>query len=232
MRIGELYGSAQGHDVYICGTGPSMRVFPIDFLRDKLTIGLNQFWRYLMPTYNITVHPELLQECYRESPKPSSPWVVKKKPPMHDLSLDDDRFYVFHTSDKFDTVVDRPADTLFIGRGVQQTAMDLAARMGASTIILVGVDMTDLGGEHHGHDQHVRFHGLQPADVYMEYRKFTAEIRWRLREKFNVQVLTLSPLLGANAGTEDYLRLCKEHELPRLPKPKDTSSYSRKKADL
>ena len=232
MRINQLYGKHAGQDVYICGTGPSMRVFPIDYLRDKVTIGLNQFWRYLMPTYNITVHPELLQECYRDAKKMPSQWIVKKKPPMHELSLDDDRFYVFHTSDKYETVTERPADTLFIGRGVQQTAMDLAARMGASTIVLVGVDMTDLGGEHHGHDQHVRFHGLRPADVYMEYRMFTAEVRRRLREAFDVKVLTLSPLLGANAGTEDYLRLCKEHSLPRLPKPKDTSSYKRKKADI
>ena len=205
-----------------------MRTFPIDSLRDKITLGLNQFWRYLMPTMNITVHPELLQECLKESKKPSTTWIVKKKPPMQDLSLDDERFYVFNTNDNFDTVVNRPADTLFIGRGVQQTAMDLAARMGASTIILVGVDMTDLGGDHHGHDQHVRFHGLSPQDVYMEYRHYTAEVRRRLREKFGVTVVTMSPFLGANAATEDYLRLCKEHELPKLPPPKDTSAYMRK----
>ncbi len=230
MRIGTL---PRHEEIYICGTGPSMRVFPIELLKHKITIGLNQFWRYLQPTYSLTVHPELLVEYEREIPlsKRATRWIVKRKPPLEMLTLDDDRYHVFHTSDKFETVVNRPDDTLFIGRGVQQTAMDLASRLGAKVIYLVGIDMGDLGGDHHGHDQHVRFHGLPAADVYREYRHFTATVRNLLRVHHGTLTATLSPLLGATAATEDYLRLCKEYALPKLPTPKDTSAYKRNATD-
>lgn len=208
-----------------------MRVFPTKMLEQCFTIGLNQAYRYCPMKLSITVHPELVLDYEKLPEKHPTQWIVKQKPPMEKLSLDDPNYYVFHTRDDFDGLKLTEPDTLFCGRGVQQTAMHLAAQLGATEIVLVGVDMCALGDEHHGHDQHVKFHGLSPADVYAEYRKFTAKARRILRETHGVNTLTLSPLLGADHGTEDYLRLCKEFDLPRLPKPKDTSTYKRKRTD-
>lgn len=209
-----------------------MRVFPKEVLRKSTTIGLNQAYKYAPVNFSITVHPELVLEYEGLAEKNETTWVVKKKPPMLKLDFDDPRYYVFNTSDNFDVFQTNPPDTLFCGRGVQQTAMHLAARMGADAIFLVGVDMCDLGGEHHGHEQHVRFHGLTPETVYREYRKYTAKARRYIREHFKIPVLTLSPLLGAGHGQEDYLRLCQEMGLPKLPTPKDTSPYRRPKPKL
>lgn len=227
MRIQELAGKHKGSDIYIVGTGPSMRVFPVDFLKDKITLGLNQAWRYGKLTYSITVHPELVLD-YLKEPKHSTTWIIKKKPPMENLELSDPTHYVFHTEQENYEILTKPKpDILFIGRGVQQTAMHMAAIMGAKNIILVGVDMTDLGGEHHGHDQHVKFHGMAPSDVYAEYRKVTAKVRSTLLRK-GINTLTLTPFLGAVHGNEDYARLLHEMNLPKLPTPKDTSTYTRK----
>lgn len=231
MRIQDLTGKYAGKDVYVIGTGASMRVFPIGYLDDKITIGLNQAWRYAPMTYSVTVHPELVQEYLIDRKPTPTKWIVKRKPPMEDLTFDDERFYVFQSSEDLGVIETRPEDTLYVGRGIQQTALDLAARMGAANIFLVGVDMDALDGEHHGHNQHVRFHGLPPDEVYREYRRFTARARRKIRELWKVNVFTLSPLLGANAGTEDYVRLCMEHALPKLPPPKDTSTYTRKTTD-
>jgi hypothetical protein len=99
--------------------------------------------------------------------------------------------------------------------------------MGAKNIFLVGVDMTDLAGEHHGHDQHVKFHGLAPADVYAEYRHVTAKVRNILLQK-GIHTFTVSPFIGAVHGEEDYKRLLALLKLPPLPQPKDTSTYLRK----
>lgn len=227
MRIQGLIDKHKGGDIYIVGTGPSMRVFPVDFLHDKTTIGLNQAWRYLKLKYCITVHPELFSD-YEKDQRNKTTWIIKKKPPMEHLDLDDPVHYVFHTEqENYELLVKNKPDTLFIGRGVQQTAMHLASIMGAKNIFLVGIDMTDLGGEHHGHNQHVKFHGLAPADVYAEYRKVTAKVRTILLRK-GINTLTLSPFLGAVHGDEDYTRLLHELNLPKLPQPKDTSTYSRK----
>ncbi len=225
MRIQDLAGVARD-TTYIVGTGPSMRCFPLDFLKDKFTIGLNQAYKHFTPVFSITVHPELLVE-WSAGKCCETQWLVKRKAPMENLKLDDKDFYVFHTSPDLDTVSRRPKDTLYIGEGVQCTAMDLAARMGARTLILVGCDATSLHGDHHGHDQHVRFLGQKPEDQYRLYRKRTAQTRKVLRDSFGVQTLSLTPFIGSGHADEDYARLVKELALPALPSPKDTSTYTR-----
>lgn len=246
MRIDDpvLCNQFKGRDVYVVGSGPSMRLFDVRFLLGKPTIALNQAWRYwtgtgAAPTLGLTVHPELVQEYNREyvtapetAPLPVVAWAVKRKPPMEGLTLDDRRYYVFKTNPDFATLAARPADTLFIGRGVQQTAMDLAARLGARAIVLVGVDMAALGGDHHGHDQHVQFHGLAAEDVYLEYVTWTRKARTLITQRWGIPILTLSPFLGAGRANEDYEHLCRERGLSPLPAPPDVSTYMRKQADL
>lgn len=216
--------------IYIVGTGPSLRCTDLGFLADKLTIGLNQAWRHLPTTYSITVHPELVVEYrdqHRAAPKDwPTKWVIKKKPPMGDLPLNDPNCYVFHTSYDLKTVAERPADTLYLGEGVQTCAMDLAARMGARHIVLVGCDGGSLAGDFHAHDQHVKWLGMKPDDQYALYRQSTAEVREVLRGK-GVSVMSLTPFIGVTGAVEDYARLKSELNLDPLPPPKDTSAYTR-----
>jgi hypothetical protein len=232
MRISTLKNVYKNKEIYIVGTGPSLRTFPKEYLESKITIGLNQAWKHLATTFSITVHPDLLLEYENTVSKPTTKWLVKKKAPLEKISLDDRKYYVFKTVDRDLRIFTNPKeDHLFLGRGVQQTAMHLAMLMGAKTIVLVGVDMTDLGGDHHGHDQHVKFHGLEPSDVYAEYRKYTSLVRKELRQ-LNVNVFSLSTILGEYYGSEDYLRICEELSLSKLSKPTDTSTYIRKSVDF
>ena len=153
-------------------------------------------------------------------------WIIKKKPPMADLTLDDPRYYVFGTDYSIKTVTNRPKDTLYLGEGVQTTAMDMAARMGARHIVLVGCDAGTIGGDFHAHDQHVKFLGMKPDDQFKLYRETTAAVRAALRG-FGVSVFSVSPFIGINAAEEDYARLVDEMKLSKLPTPKDTSGYVR-----
>ena len=239
MRISQLHNFAAGSPVFVVGTGPSLRVFPFltEFLsHGRLVIGLNQAYRHCNPQFMLTVHPELYLEWRKlraEGNSADTKWIIKKKPPMENLSFDDPVHYVFNTSPDLRTVADRPdPDVLYIGEGVQCTAIDLAARMGAGAVILIGCDACSLLGEHHGHDQHVRFLGLQPEDQYALYRKRTAQVRKIVREKYKLPVLTLSPFIGVGHAEEDYARLCMELGLQKLPKPKDVSPYKREKPKL
>lgn len=223
MRIQALADDIVGDQtVFIVGTGPSLRVTPLDFLKGRLVVGLNQAWKYLQCDFTITIHPELYQAYCKESGCGAGRWIIKKKPPMANLELDDEFHYVFGTSYDIETVAKRPKDTLYLGEGVQSTAMDLAARMGAKTIVLVGCDAGSLEGDFHGHDQHVRWVGRTPDEQYKLYRDSTAEVREALRP-LGVSVLTLSPFIGANSAVEDYRRLKDVHKLAPLPAPKDIS---------
>lgn len=233
MRIASLYGTLSGRPAFVVGTGPSMRCFPLSVLRGQYLIGLNQAWKYADAhgvefDLMVTVHPELCQEYEAAGRAGRTRWVVKKKPPMADLSFDDPRRYVFLTRADLGCVAERPDDTLYLGEGVQCTAMDLAARLGADPVVLVGVDMTSLDGDYHGHDQHVRWLGLAPEEQYALYRGSAAAVRSLLRDRFGVRVLTLSPFLGADAAREDYVRLKAELGLKPLPPPPDVSPYFRR----
>ena len=235
MNIDKLYGKHRGADIYIVGTGPSARLIPKDMLGGRVSIGLNQAYKNFKVTYSITVHPELeveYRDVFKDNPAVETQWIVKQKAPTN-LPFDDPTRYVFKTSPEWSGFLGKDKNTLFIGRGVQQTAIDMACRMGARAIFLIGVDMADLGGDHHSHNQHVRFHGLNPQDVYAEYREWTYVARKLAREKAKIPVLSLSPLLGCGGPVHDadYVRLRGELGLDKLPKPKDTSGYKRSKTD-
>ena len=238
MRISGLFNKHPGSDIYIVGTGPTARLLPRNFFDKRICIGLNQAYKLFKLTYTITVHPELEVE-YRDimsrHPKTTNKtqWIVKRKPPTV-LSFDDATRYVFSTSYDWKDFICKESDILFLGRGVQQTAIDMAARMGAKTIILVGVDMASVGGDHHSHDQHVQFHSVPANDVYKEYRLWTYKARKLARDKANINVLSLSPLLGCGGDVheQDYAQYLKELGLSKLPEPEDVSKYDRKGIDL
>jgi hypothetical protein len=229
VRIAELFKKDILDVAYVIGTGPSLRCLPLDFFRGRgTTIGINQAWKHLQTDYVLTVHPELYLEYARAEKKPTVQWIIKKKKPMFALELDDPTHYVFHTSYDREDAVKRPEDTLYLGEGAQTTAIDLAARMGAKFVVLAGCDMTNVGGDFHAHDQHVKWLGVKPKDQYAYYRKSTAKLRRRLREAFGVHVMTLSPFVGVGHADEDYGRYRAELGLATLPPPKDDSGYKRK----
>ena len=236
MRIKFLFNKHLGKDIYVVGTGPTARLIPDGFFKGKITIGLNQAYKIIEPTYSLTVHPELEVE-YRELVKAkkvkSTTWVIKHKAPTF-LHLDDISRYVFNTSTAWSEFIGLKPDTLFLGKGIQVTAIDLACRMGARSVILVGVDLGSVGGDHHGHDQHIQFHGLSASEVYREYRLWTYKARRLAREKAGVAVLSLSPLLGCGGDVHqaDYAQFRKELGLSVLPKPKDISKYKRTGIEL
>ncbi len=236
MRISDLYNKHSGEDIYVVGTGPTLRMLPKGFFNNKTAIGLNQAYKTFDLTYAITVHPELIKgykEFVKEGKCKKTKWVVcSVKMPLK-LGLNDAKYYVYNRSDDWKCFIKRTPDSLFCGRGIQQTAIDLAGRMGATNIVLVGVDMESLGGDHHGHNQHVRFQGISPEDVYKEYRIWTYKAKKLAREYHGISVLSLSPLLGCGGSihNSDYEQLRVEMGLEPLDKPKYISKKNRKRID-
>ena len=236
MLIESLWDCHRGEDIVILGSGPSARCVDRSFFDGRTVIGLNQAYRLLDPTYSITVHPELYLEWRRGHRHQKTRWIVKRKNPMADLPFDDPLLYVFETNagdnpNDFQFLKERTPNKLYQGRGVQVTAMCLAVHMGARSIMMVGCDMCQIGPDHHGVNQHVRFNGLSSREVYAEYRRFTAKVRRIIREDYQIPVVTLSPFVGISHPEEDYARLQEELKLPALPPAQDTSKYKRDKTD-
>lgn len=230
MRIQQLWDRHAGQDIWVVGTGPSLRVLPRSVLENRILIGLNQAWKLgIAPTYMLTVHPELYLDYLNAPNPPATTWIVKRKAPLANISLDDPRCYVFDTSTHENAVRQRLPDTLYLGRGIQATAIALAAHMGAKNVFLTGCDAATLGGDHHAHEQHVRYHGLDPSEVFEEYRQETDRVRRWVREAFGVGVVTVTPFVSVTHVEQDYQRLCQQLGVRPLPPPKDTSFYLRMK---
>lgn len=232
MRVSDLWDSHVGETAWIVGTGPSMRVFPTDFLKGKFVIGLNQAWRYVDVTHLLTIHPHESEVVPSRDHFPPGTLITKAKGRgwSSRLKADDPDIYIFETrKDIHDlsSIEQRHPDVLYAGRGIQASAIVLAAHMGCRYAVLVGCDMCSLNGEHHGHDQHVRFHGLTDEEVYGEYYGCTATVRDKCLELFGMETLTLSPFVGLSHIGQDYARRCKMAELAPLPEPEDTSAYDR-----
>ena len=184
MDISELWDKHKGKTIYILGTGPSVRCYSNlnKILNGKIVIGLNEAYKYYDCIYNLTIHPDLIPDN-RET-LVAGKWIIKPKGKYGDIKQHDSRFYVFQNNkDVYDfSYITKVKGRLYVGRGIQTAAMVLAAQMGASLIVLIGCDFSQLGPDHHSHETHVEFHGLLSQEVYQEYYQNTAIVRSKLRD--------------------------------------------------
>ena len=77
--VTELYGRHPESDIYVVGTGTSLRVFPKEFLAGRITIGLNMAWKMVDVQYGMTIHPELNIPEFMPAaaPRPGITWITK-----------------------------------------------------------------------------------------------------------------------------------------------------------
>ena len=229
--VSELYGRHAGGDIYVVGTGTSVRVFPLDFLEGKITIGLNQAWKLFDPQYAITMMPKLnIPEFIEGEPaRPGITWISKPSKVIAqckpaEIELANASFYGFENAGHpsfnsldeisemgrvLDWVRQPHPNKLYLWSSISQSAMNLAANMGARNIILVGCDNAPLAENHHAHDQHTMWRNEAPEARYMQYYEGVAEVRAALRER-GVNVISATPFVKLDGAELDFRRLCRE----------------------
>ena len=228
--VSDLYDRHAGEDIYVVGSGTSVRVFPSWFLEGKITVGLNMAWKNLPARYAITIHPDLnIPEFIGAHPRPEITWVVPREKSRSLLTAEqfayaDEHFFGFEYNGKPNTQpanqpgeqgrildwVRRPSgDSLYVWSSIAQTGVNLAANLGAKNIILVGCDNAALLGNHHAHSQHTRWKGVAPDHRYAQYYEGMAEVRAALRDR-GVNLVSLNPFLGIGNYESDFQRLCRE----------------------
>lgn len=243
-NISELYGAHQNEDIYVIGTGASLRVFPPSFFDGKITLGLNMAWKTVPITYGITIHPELnIPEFMEgEKPRPEILWATKYEKARGALNAEQleyaaRNFHFFETDGQPNTQkpplvsdagriiswLEHPTPgKLYLYGSIAGTGANLAANMGAKNVILVGCDNCALGNNHHSHQQHTRWLGAPPAHRYREYFEALSEVRLQLRKR-GVNLLSLNPFMGLYSPEDDFKRLCEELGQPVLLRGNDIS---------
>lgn len=233
--VSALYGRHVGADIYVVGTGTSIRTFPTSFLEGRITIGLNQAWKVAPIRYGITIGPHINVPEFMpgEDPHPDITWITKRDKAALVLTeaqfrYADEHFYSFRMYGRPPTnaptepgdagrVLDwvrRPTgDFLYQWSSISQTAVNLAANLGAANIILVGCDNASLLDNHHAHAQHTKWLGVAPDHRYMQYYEGLVEVRQALRDR-GVNLVSLSPFLKLDDPGLDFERLCDELGIP------------------
>jgi hypothetical protein len=257
--VTELYGKYPGSDIYIVGTGTSLRVFPTDFLADKITIGLNMAWKSAPIKYGITIVPEwnIPEFIAEETPRPEITWITRANKvrclnaDAEILQFAEDNYYSFDSTGKKSIIVpgdpfeggrmlewvSTPTpDKLYLWSSVSQSAVNLAANMGAKNIIIIGCDNCALDGNQHSHQQHSCWQGVDPNERYLQYYEGLAEIRTVLRNR-GINVVSLSPFLKLDDPKLDFYRLCDELDknrslLPTQDRPRETELQKLNKSYL
>jgi hypothetical protein len=245
--VSDLYGLHNGDDIYIVGTGASLRIFPHNFLKDKITIGLNMAWKVVPVNYCITIHPDLnIPEFIQgETHHPQTTWICGKLGDNLLKGIDDpqkieyakENFYFFKYHGQPNTQppnqpadfgrilewVKKPTDDyLYVWSSISQAAINLAANMGAKNVILVGCDNCSLLENHHSHSQHTRWKGVPPDQRYQQYREGLIEVRSALRER-NINLLSLTPFISLDDVEKDFEFQCKELGQPSFVRNIDVS---------
>ena len=234
--VSELYNRHPDSDIYVVGTGASLRVFPHDLLAGKIVIGLNMAWKTVPVQYGITIHPDLSmpEMLPDELPHPEITWVTKHKKSQSLLSAEqfkhvEENCYFFEMTGQENTQppnkppdtgrildwVRRPTDDkLYLWTSIAQAGVNLAANMGARNIFLIGCDNCALLGNNHAHKQHTRWRDAAPDTRYREYYEGLAEMRPVLRER-GVNLVSLTPFLSLERPEDDFTRLCTELDRDR-----------------
>ncbi|PSB06375.1 hypothetical protein C7B62_23005 [Pleurocapsa sp. CCALA 161] len=243
--VSELYNKYPGSDIYVVGTGASLRVFPLSFLEGKIVIGLNMAWKVAPVQYAITNHPDLNIPEFMpdEQPHPEITWIsgyqkkeagiaLKGVESAEMIEYAKNNFYFFDHlhPDRLNTQapnlpcdrgrvlewVRKPTENyLYFWGSISNAGVCLAANMGAKNVILIGCDNCSLLANHHAHNQHVRWKGVNPNQRYRQYYEALAEVRTELRTR-GVNILSLTPFVNLAKPEEDFVRLCQELDQPKL----------------
>ncbi len=243
-QVSQLYNRYRNSDIYIIGTGASLRVFPLSFLQDKITIGLNMAWKVIPVRYSITIHPKLNIPEFMpgEEVHPEITWITKYEKTKVQVTSEEfkyaqQNFYFFEMDGRkntqpphqpsdegriLDWVRQPTGNKLYQWSSISQTAVNLAANMGAKNIILIGCDNCSLLNNHHAHNQHTRWKGINPNLRYAQYYEGLAEVRAALRER-GINLLSLNPFMSLSSPDRDFKLLCEELKQPKIIENPDIS---------
>lgn len=230
MRISSLYtqlGPLFGKDVYLVGTGPSMAVFPLDYLTSRCCILLNdasRVWpmlgpiafsnhrQWIEPVLNPKLSHIVVKGRFKSDPEPERddnhvPW-------------DHPKWHVFSYRERpWDTASHTEKSSLWAepdhywnlpGGTVAIFACQFAALAGAKSITLVGCDCTSLQGQDYGLPGLVAI--KQARHDYASYAAGLRIMQRALAKRFRIPLLTLTPFCGLGREQEQYIELLKERQ--------------------
>ncbi len=218
MLVSDLYGTLRGLDVFIVGTGPSMSVFPLGFLKDRYCILLNDAWKYLnlgpmafsnskqflkgeqLPPKIMVVKARLKSDPSPERDDNHVRWGHTRKhcfsyrePPWDDVSHHD-KSILWKESCHYWNIP---------GGSVAIFAVQFAVLAGARSVTVVGCDCCELNGRQYLNKEAFRDRMVRTKRIDKRlrhnYRAYACGLRYvadRALKDYGVPVVSSSPFFG------------------------------------
>ena len=172
----------KGETIYIVGSGKSIDYYDKSFFKDKITIGINQVFLHIQCTYSIRKELAMLSSVLMQADRSSSSETVhfvscgncgqsnqdnfKLVQNLQDAGkMDSSRICVYLHNRNVERVHEKDFEMtnaqdrcLLVSHSTLTSALHLAAKMGAKTIVLVGCEGCAIDGE-------VNFEGYHTDDT-------------------------------------------------------------------
>ena len=141
--ISGLWGAHAGETVCVVGTGTSLAGFDYSRLSGRITIALNDAVRAFVPTYHLFSDPLLHQRYVGHEYSPET-IIVSQNSECHALRLAEfgrmRQVMMFVRSGDDPERTGEDDDLLYVAHTVATGGIHMAWKLGAATIILLGVD--------------------------------------------------------------------------------------------
>lgn len=207
--------------MFICGTGPSLALYPPEFFSDRTCILLNDCCRYLPDAGPVAFANN--RKFLKHGKQPYK--IVKGRlrfdpnPEQHDnhVRWDDPNYYVFSYRDdrkKYggrdncshfdwsrlwlepDFYVNEP------GGSVSIFAAQFAVQCGARSVMLIGCDCCEFGEL-----KYVASKRPRPEQVHHDYNAYSAgmlKLKRAAWERFKIPIVSLQPFVGLGRHQEQF----------------------------
>ena len=221
--INKLYNLHLDEDIYVLCSGPSVDYISKDFFRNKTVISVNRSYsvfdidicKYVIfQDYNEDIIEDVFNSAVnliiperaggRNALKSFKEWewffFEREFPNYNSEQL----FYFEHLENSVGELPNnlpwKDPKHLLINKCTTNSALHLAAHLGAANIILVGHDGGSLDGEVHSKTYWRQANEGDYREDYLDWMKgnlqLTSEIKTQLIKHFNVNIYSLNPFLS------------------------------------
>lgn len=207
-------------DIYIIASGKSLDFLDKSFFDNKITIGINQSYKYCLPKYLVRKEHKFINDVLKDTKKGNVIHFISKynygkwkqsNYLINDKFVDKKNIVVFdHNSNEL-SVSKLPDDPnkLIVSYSTITSGIHLAAYMGAKNIILVGHDCGSINGKSNFNNYHTNETRKQNSDN--DYKlwlknigKDTLTLKHILKEKYNCNVLSINPFINYQLEGNKY----------------------------
>ena len=208
MILEDFKDKHKDSDIYVIASGKSIDFIDKSFFDNKIIIGINQSYKYIMPTYLVRKEHKYIENILKNTDKNVIHFISKGDVGGHlnwiQPKYNNYKNIVVYNHDKnTHKLTNLPSDDkLIVSYSTITTGIHLAAYMGAKNIILVGHDCVSIDdcnnfNNYYDNDiQRLQKNNNQYKSWLNEISSHTVLLKKLLKKKYNCNVLSLNPFVN------------------------------------